>query len=260
MHSVSGPPADDLPFAAWNAAVAATAAAIGTRRFPDALMAMLRMLASAQMLNGFFYAPDGRAFDLYNERLAADRALIVDCYLAGTFVLDPFHDAVMADGRARMIAMDECAPDGFTETEYYRLHYAATRIVDEVGFVIPLAEGCIGVLSLSRLVPAPPFTGAERGRLRAAAPIVCAFGHRHWFHAPSRVRRGGGTGPLASIEDSRLTRREIEIVTLILKGHSTPSLAAVLGCAPNTVKVHRRRIYAKLGISSQTELFHLFWH
>lgn len=258
MRSVFGPPAGDPPFAAWNAAMAAAAAAIGTRRFPDTLMAALRMLAPAQMLNGFFYAPDGRAFDLYNERLAADRALIVDCYLAGTFVLDPFHDAVMADGRPRMIAMDECAPDGFTETEYYRLHYAATRIVDEVGFVIPLAEGCVGVLSLSRLAPAPPFTGAERDRLRAAAPIVCAFGHRHWFHAPGGMHKG--TEPPARIADPRLTRREIEIVTLILKGHSTPSLAAVLGCAPNTVKVHRRRIYAKLGISSQAELFRLFWH
>ncbi|MBB2205813.1 helix-turn-helix transcriptional regulator [Gluconacetobacter takamatsuzukensis] len=259
MDAVSGPVAGDPPFGAWNAAVGAAAAAIGTRRFPDALMAALRMLAPAQMMNGFFYAPDGRAFDLYNERLGAARAVIVDRYLAGAFVLDPFRDAVMADGRARMIAMGECAPDGFVQTEYYRLHYAATRIVDEIGFVIPLADLCVGVLSLCRLGPAPPFADGERERLRAAAPVVCAFGHRHWFHAPGRRRAGGEAVPVAGIEDGRLTRREIEIVTLILKGHSTPSLAAVLGCAPNTVKVHRRRIYAKLGISCQAELFRLFW-
>ncbi|GAA4492703.1 helix-turn-helix transcriptional regulator [Gluconacetobacter tumulicola] len=206
MDSVSGPPTGDPPFAAWNTAVAIAADAIGTCLFPGSLLAALRLLAPAQMMNGFFYTPDGRAFDLYNESLAADRALIVDRYLAGAFVLDPFHTAVMADGRPRMIAMDACAPDNFTQTEYYRLHYAPTRIVDELGFVIPLADRCVGVLSLSRLTP-----------------------------------------------------REVEIVTLILKGHSTPSLAAVLRCAPNTVKVHRRRIYAKLAISSQAELFRLFW-
>ncbi|GAA4475658.1 helix-turn-helix transcriptional regulator [Gluconacetobacter asukensis] len=257
MESISRPLAGDPPFAAWNAAIATAADAIGTRLFPGALLAALRLLAPVQMMNGFFYTPDGRAFDLYNESPAADRALIVDRYLAGAFVLDPFHTAIMADGRPRMIAMDACAPDNFTQTEYYRLHYAATRIVDELGFVIPLADRCVGVLSLSRLAPAPAFTTGERERLHAAAPIVCAFGHRHWFHAPARRREG--VEPVARIADRRLTPREIEIVTLILKGHSTPSLAAVLGCAPNTVKVHRRRIYAKLAISSQAELFRLFW-
>ncbi|WOS66034.1 helix-turn-helix transcriptional regulator (plasmid) [Sinorhizobium fredii GR64] len=52
--------------------------------------------------------------------------------------------------------------------------------------------------------------------------------------------------------------RELEIVTLVLKGHSNQSIAAVLSLSPNTVKVHRRQIYAKLNISSQGELFHLF--
>ena len=47
-------------------------------------------------------------------------------------------------------------------------------------------------------------------------------------------------------------------MTLILKGHSSYSIAATLGVSPNTVKVHRRQAYAKLNISSQAELFHLF--
>ena len=55
-----------------------------------------------------------------------------------------------------------------------------------------------------------------------------------------------------------LTRRELEIVTLILKGHSNLSLAAVLELSMNTVKVHRRQIYSKLNISSQAELFRVF--
>ncbi|MBM9402106.1 hypothetical protein JUN65_10990 [Gluconacetobacter azotocaptans] len=254
---LAGSPVDFPSFHAWNASLGAAATAIGTRDFPDALRAALDLLAPSQMMNGFFYSPEGRAFDLYSERLVADRALIVDRYLAGAFVLDPFHDAVRADGQPRMIAMRDCAPDSFTQTEYYRLHYAATGIVDEIGFVLPLDGGHVGVLSLSRFGPAPPFTAGERARLHSAAPVVCAFGQRHWFPAPGRVC--DGAGPVARIEHERLTRRETEIVTLILKGHSTPSLAAVLGCAPNTVKVHRRRIYAKLAISSQAELFRLFW-
>ena len=52
-----------------------------------------------------------------------------------------------------------------------------------------------------------------------------------------------------------LTPREPEVVRLILQGHSTPSAAAYLGIAQGTVKVHRHHAYAKLGISSQAELF-----
>jgi DNA-binding CsgD family transcriptional regulator len=51
----------------------------------------------------------------------------------------------------------------------------------------------------------------------------------------------------------------LTIVKLVLKGHSNLSLAAVLSLSPNTVKVHRRQIYSKLAISSQAELFRLFF-
>lgn len=52
-----------------------------------------------------------------------------------------------------------------------------------------------------------------------------------------------------------LSPREAEVVRLVLQGHSTPSAAAYLGISEGTVKVHRHHAYAKLGISSQAELF-----
>ena len=45
---------------------------------------------------------------------------------------------------------------------------------------------------------------------------------------------------------------------LILKGHSSKSIARTLNNSPETIKVHRRRIYAKLGVTSQGELLSLF--
>ena len=36
------------------------------------------------------------------------------------------------------------------------------------------------------------------------------------------------------------------------------STGEVLGITPGTVKIHRKNIYAKLGISSQAELFNRF--
>lgn len=242
-------------FEAWNAALGQAASAVGSRSFPDALATVLRLLAPFQMMNGFHYSADGRAFDLYNDKIVAERGVIVDHYLAGAYLLDPFYDAVRKGGGDRLIVMRQLAPDDFMHSEYHRLHYASTQILDEIGFVLKLEGGNVGVLSLSR-VGTTLFSVEELAGLKAAAPVICALGERHWGSAP-RLSLSNKTAP-ATIEHPLLTKRELEIVTLILKGHSTLSIAAVLTLSPNTVKVHRRQIYAKLVISSQAELFRIF--
>ena len=58
--------------------------------------------------------------------------------------------------------------------------------------------------------------------------------------------------------DEVLTRREREITHLLLRGHSSKSVARELGIAPGTVMVHKRNLFSKLGITSQYELFSSF--
>jgi len=55
-----------------------------------------------------------------------------------------------------------------------------------------------------------------------------------------------------------LTRREQQITQLLLRGHSSKSIARELDIAPGTVMVHKRNLFSKLGITSQFELFSLF--
>ncbi|CAO3434671.1 helix-turn-helix transcriptional regulator [Azospirillum endophyticum] len=259
MHPAAEPagePEAAPPFADWNDAIARAVAALGTQGFPAALEAALQGLVSHQMMNGFHYAPDGRAFDLHNDRPDTDRRIIVDQYLAGTYVLDPFYDVSRLPDGPPFIVMRQLAPDDFEQSEYFRLHYAATRIVDEVGFRLRLDAGHVGILSLCRIGEAARFSPDELARLEAAAGLVRALAERHWHGLPTAAAAKAGTP--RRIEHPSLTNRELEVVTLILKGHSTQSIAAVLSLSPDTVKVHRRRIYAKLRISSQGELFRTF--
>lgn len=51
-----------------------------------------------------------------------------------------------------------------------------------------------------------------------------------------------------------LTERELEIVELVAQGSSNKDIAAALTLSPNTVKVHLRNVFAKLGVQSRTEL------
>lgn len=52
-----------------------------------------------------------------------------------------------------------------------------------------------------------------------------------------------------------LSPREFEVIDLILHGHTTDSIAQALHLSRGTIKNYRRRLYAKLDISSERELF-----
>jgi DNA-binding CsgD family transcriptional regulator len=52
-----------------------------------------------------------------------------------------------------------------------------------------------------------------------------------------------------------LTDREAQICSYIMSGDNTFAIAAILGIARKIVATHRKKAYAKLGISSHTELF-----
>ena len=54
--------------------------------------------------------------------------------------------------------------------------------------------------------------------------------------------------------DSRLTRRQQEIVSLVSTGLSNKEIGRKLNITEGTVKIHLNTIYAKLGISNRTKL------
>lgn len=55
----------------------------------------------------------------------------------------------------------------------------------------------------------------------------------------------------------RLTPRGFEVVRRIIKGQKNRAICEALHFTPQTLSTHRRRIYAKLGVSSDIELVHL---
>jgi DNA-binding CsgD family transcriptional regulator len=53
---------------------------------------------------------------------------------------------------------------------------------------------------------------------------------------------------------SRLTFRELEVASLLLRGRRTPAIAKTLHLSQSTVRNHLSSIFAKVGVHSQQEL------
>ncbi len=53
-------------------------------------------------------------------------------YLSYAYRLDPFHGLFKAGVGTTVVSLDDCAPDDFRNTEYYRVFYSDTGLRDEV--------------------------------------------------------------------------------------------------------------------------------
>lgn len=60
------------------------------------------------------------------------------------------------------------------------------------------------------------------------------------------------------VKISKLSHREQEVADLIIKGISTNDISKKLNIKPNTVSTLKKKIFIKLGVESNVELYKLF--
>ena len=244
-----------------------SAASLPDRTIGDAFGSVMSALAHFDFIVVFAYRGGARPIDLYSTFGPDDYRIFVTLYQAGPYLLDPFYRTAR-ERRAGIFRMRELAPDRFFSSEYYRTYYSQTLLAEEVGFFVPTDEGVTVVLSLMRKSDTRVFPERQFGLLKQAEPFVTALVKRFWSElslrfddVTSRENHDLVVSPLRSKDvwgRLDLTPREAAIVELVLQGHSSEAAGRLLGIATGTVKVHRRNIYRKLGISSQTQLLSLY--
>jgi DNA-binding CsgD family transcriptional regulator len=131
-----------------------------------------------------------------------------------------------------------------------------------IGVLLPAGKGATVFMSLSRSIGHKRFAAMDVLCLENLMPVMSAATKRH-LALPNafigKAPKAAAARPLPPPSlASALTSRELQVMNLVLEGHSTKSLAAQLAISVETVRVHRRHIYAKLNVSSQAELFHWF--
>jgi DNA-binding CsgD family transcriptional regulator len=250
----------ELLLAQWSRGTAEIMTALHKPGFEQAVLHAMRRLVDFCFVMTFAYAGPRRPTALGDTLTLQRRKLIVQDYLAGPYMLDPFVQQAVLGTQAGCFRLLDLAPDRFRQSEYYRLHYGLTGIREEVGFFFPMPGGAVGVLSLTRWDEAPRLARREMSILRLIEPALGALCTEHYAArlALPEDHPMAFTEAYQQFGGKLLSEREREIVALVLQGHSTESIAGRLDISPGTVKIHRRNIYRKLGIGTQAELFASF--
>ncbi|OZA00947.1 MAG: helix-turn-helix transcriptional regulator [Rhizobiales bacterium 17-65-6] len=228
---------------------------------------MLNDVVSFDFSTIFAYPFGRRPIFLHDgyQHHASPQAL--DAYLGGTYLLDPFYTACVHGHAPGLWRMAELAPDDFFASDFFNsaeVHPCVSMepgaLVEEIGFIVPLRGGSSAVYSLMRMKGHEPFRDEDLAALRATEPVVRQTLRSH-FRSLEEFPLPRQTLMEAAFErfcESSLTHQQRRIVQLILRGHSSTSIAEILELSEGTVKIHRKNIYRRLNISSQTELFNLF--
>ena len=158
--------------------------------------------------------------------------------------------------------LSDITPDEFEGTEYFNLYYRRTRLLEEVGVLISLSENRHMLVSMGHR---DGDAGSPRtDKLIACQPFLAAACRKHWSLRKPDAPEEDTTfaAPLESVYQNfgrdLLSDREREVMLLLLRGHSSKSMAQRMGISPETVKVHRRNLYTKVDVASQAELFSVF--
>lgn len=248
---------------AWQT-FAAAISATGTDDHVDRLIDMIGTIVSPDLITVTRYSATRRPEFVkhrgYSEAMVAR-------YLETYYVFDPFYAHWRGERRTGIVPLKSLAGDRMKRGRYIAEFLAQSEICDEIGVLLEDGEDwCLGIfLDRSR----QPFRDADIDLLRERFPVFAALHALDTRTRQPSYRRSAApalpgavpaNGPVLSAALwPELSAREMELVELVLNGHPTATIAARLGIAPGTVKNHRARIYEKLDITTERELFLQFF-
>lgn len=238
---------------------------LNTPQFPDDLCTwLLKCIAFDNITILAYFQDHAPALKMYRGFQGQFHDRIQNVYLAGVYLLDPFHDLHINNAPSGLYRLGDIAPDKFRSNRYFLEYYKKTNMVDEYAFVAHPAVGvslhvCIGRDGNSDT----RFSPKEYATAQKIAPIVSALATAHWDNLISQGEYTEGNITAKLIEAMQrhhgimLSPRQAEVAMLVLRGHSSVSIGIRLGVSYQTIKVFRKQLYKKCEISSQAQLFTL---
>jgi DNA-binding CsgD family transcriptional regulator len=256
--------ANDLLYT-WNQDLAKAISALGSDQFFPRLTEAIVKRTPVDYPQIWLYHKDLPPQCIYHEIPAEARYAQIDQYLEGPYREDPFYQVSLNQPRGRFYRLSDLTEGLLEESEYYSNYYGDTGTVDEVVYLAKMLDGSIINISLMRKASHGEFDRQEFDLLRSLAPAVSELLRSHSQMADFSARYllepdidGVIDHAFQAFGSSLLSPREKSVLELMLRGYSTTAAAEKLEIAVETLRRHRKSIYRKLDVNSQTDLFSLF--
>ncbi len=240
----------------WNREIATAVACLGSADFYAALVDALSATLPVDYPQVWRYTDSQPEPSVLFHRLSGvQRKQQVDDYQAGLYRKDPYYQLTHNGDIEAGFSHWRAAADDASHTLHDGLD-----VCDEVVFVTQIDSHTHIHLCLMRARQALPFSAAELALLNACSPMVTQLISQHVkvVNRPKPGVEAGVKQAVALFGRSLLTAREQDVLGLMLSGYSTRIAADKLGISTETLRRHRKNIYQKLDVSSQSEVFSLF--
>ncbi len=233
---------------------------IGKAEFLPSIMDYLRVDVPFVGMLLLILDESSRPIYIY-DTIRSSYRMNLDMYLDGVYQLDPFYSKFCKDKKASVMLIRDVAPDRFQLTEYYRRYYQNIELRDEIAIFTELQDGRFLFFSIGRRGGEAKFKRNELKAVERDLPVLASLCRQHFRQSDYKPVTSEDSGAeerlqfaLERFGEESLSPREREVATCILQGHSSKSLAKEINISPETVKIHRRNIYRKLNVSSQTHM------
>jgi DNA-binding CsgD family transcriptional regulator len=191
-------------------------------------------------------------------RGGAHVAEVQRAYLNGLYRYDPNMSLALRSG----VAVLRLQRDAIARADYRESCFARAGLLERLT-VAAADEGQLVLLNLYRHEPSGPFAAEEIAAIDQLSRFLAALAIKHVGALGMLLRsreRGDRIAALAArlhALDGRLTLRERDVLSRVMLGVTSEGIALDLGIGLNTVLTYRKRAYARLGVTSQAELFSL---
>jgi len=256
---------DTKQLSQWNRDLAETILVLGTDDFFPSLISAIRSQLVIDYPQVWLYHQDLPPQVPYHEIPRQAVTSQIDEYLEGPYREDPFYMASFRRSPSNIHRLSRLTAGKLEDSSYYQNYYADTGTVDEVIILSRLQGGYAINLSMMRLPKHGPFSEEEYQALYLMSEPISALIKSHTERSDFAVSHMIQPGIDHQIDlafrtfgTSILSPREKDVLELMLRGYGTSTSGERLNIAVETVRRHRKSIYRKLDVSSQTDLFSLF--
>jgi len=247
-----------------NSLIVETIDNIAQQSFFTVLAKQMSNIARYDSLVMMIYSDHTIPYIIHDEIKELSTQAFKGIYLQGAYLLSPLYIA-HRQHRYGCHSFDDLIPDGFYQSEYYLSYYSKCGLTDQLVLLIKIDNQQTLAISLGLL--SGKYNEQQKQLMMQLSEIICSLVIKHWQlvdcnqdqKQPFQTLENQLQSAFDLFASSVLTQREQAVIQALMQGHSSKSAAKFLDISVDTERSYRKSAYSKLNISSQSELFNLFF-